>query len=149
MSWFVKVINHSNPFRNFAYSFKIPIPRLKSWVITGQSKCIPHWYPPWSHIYRRVWWQLPGGVKWGVSTWFLLYYFFRTHAYITTPIVIPRTVIVTRLPITIPTTAASDIVIPDKSTKQAFNYATISVHVRMHKYDGYKEMFSLSDIYLS
>ena len=60
-----------------------------------------------------------------------------------------KNVIVTRLPITIPTTAASDIVIPDKSTKQAFNYATISVHVRMHKYDGYKEMFSLSDIYLS
>jgi hypothetical protein len=60
-----------------------------------------------------------------------------THAYIVTPSVTPRTVIVTRFPITIPTTAASDIVMPAISVKQTFNYATISVHSRMQRYDGY------------
>ena len=54
-----------------------------------------------------------------------------------TPSVTPRTVIITRLPITIPTTAASDIVMPAISVKQTFNYATISVHSRMQRYDGY------------
>jgi hypothetical protein len=43
-----------------------------------------------------------------------------------TPSVTPRTVIVTRLPITIPTTAASDIVMPAISVKQTFNYATMN-----------------------
>jgi hypothetical protein len=39
---------------------------LECWVIIGHSKRIPHWYPPWSHIYRRIWLQIPGGVKWSV-----------------------------------------------------------------------------------